>query len=143
MGEHREGPYIAAAAICEHLIQDNRGVLSLIGIIDRVTITASGPKAPDKMPPTPVNVKLVVMLKSGGARGTHELALQVEAPDGSHGPKQCQTCHLEGEDRGFNWIVNTALTVNQEGLYWFEVLLDDRLITRIPLRLLYQRTTTR
>ena len=34
------------------------------------------------------------------------------------------------------------LVAEQEGLYWFDVLLDDTLLTRIPFRVIYQRMTT-
>ena len=49
--------------------------------------------------------------------------------------------HFEGEDRGTNVIYAATLNVEQEGLYWFDVLLDDELLTRMPLRILYQRQT--
>ena len=46
---------------------------------------------------------------------------------------------FEGEDRGTNLILTLNIVVDQEGVYWFDVLLEDELLTRIPLRILYQR----
>lgn len=45
---------------------------------------------------------------------------------------------LEGEDRGVNQILNLSFGVDEEGLYWFDVLVDGALMTRIPMRVLYQ-----
>ena len=45
---------------------------------------------------------------------------------------------FEGEDRGANLILPTDFEVDEEGLYWFDILVDDRLMTRIPMRVLYQ-----
>jgi hypothetical protein len=40
--------------------------------------------------------------------------------------------------------VNIGFNMNlqdvEEGLYWFDVHVGDRLVTRMPLRVLYQRT---
>ena len=49
---------------------------------------------------------------------------------------------MEGEERGFNNIVNMVFTFTMEGLYWFNVYLDDALLTRIPLRIKYNRIVT-
>jgi hypothetical protein len=46
---------------------------------------------------------------------------------------------FEGEDRGVNLILNLNIVVDQEGVYWFNVLLEDQFVTRIPLRIFYQR----
>ena len=46
---------------------------------------------------------------------------------------------LEGEDRGANLILQLAFQAEEDGLYWLEVHLHDALITKIPLRVVYQR----
>jgi hypothetical protein len=38
-----------------------------------------------------------------------------------------------GEDQGQNVILNIALGVEQDGLYWFDVLFEEEVLTRIPL----------
>jgi hypothetical protein len=50
---------------------------------------------------------------------------------------------FEGDDRvpaiSFevkNWIVD------QEGLYWWDLYLNEELVTRMPLRVMYQRLRT-
>lgn len=133
------GPYLNAALVCENVIEAKDGTLSLIRIIDRVTQTATGPNAPESMPPIQLNVFLVLMFKSGSARGSHTVTIQPETPSGLRLPSVNLPALFEGEDRGVNLVNRTALRVEQEGLYWINVQLDKQLITRIPIRALYQR----
>lgn len=46
---------------------------------------------------------------------------------------------FEGQDRGVNVVLNINFAAEEEGIYWFDVLLHEQLVTRIPLRILYQR----
>jgi len=50
---------------------------------------------------------------------------------------------LEGDDdRGVNVRLLIQFTAEEEGIYWFDVLLDDEVVTRMPLRVVYQIATT-
>lgn len=134
-----QGPYIQVAALCEQVIEDKTGVLSLIRIIDTITHTNASPDAPADMPPVTYPMKMVIMLKSGRARGRHELKISPELPSGE--PKQSiiQSVQMEGEERGNNHVINMIFTFTMEGLYWFNVYLDDTLLTKVPLRIKYNR----
>lgn len=133
------GPFVQVAALCESVIEDTTGVLSLIRIVDRLTHTQVGHDVPDQMPPLPVNLSLVVTLKSGDARGRHSLVIRPEAPSGERLPEMSAPVLLEGEDRGVNFVGQLGLQLDQEGLYWFDILLNgDQMLTRVPLRLVYQ-----
>jgi hypothetical protein len=137
------GPYLAAAFFCERVIQDNEGVLTVVRIVDRVTSTATGVGTPDVMPPVSTSLTLVVMLKSGHARGRHDIEVRSEGPSGLRLPLQKgMSVQLDGEERGANLIIQANLTLENEGLYWFDVLLDGRALTRVPLRVVYQRLET-
>jgi hypothetical protein len=46
---------------------------------------------------------------------------------------------LEGDDRGAALVGVMQLQLEEPGLYWFDVLFERRLLTRIPLRVVYQR----
>jgi hypothetical protein len=139
--EHVEGPWLSLAALCEKVIEDKEGKLSLIGILDRITITASGGGAPDRMPPTNLQITAVVSLKSGFAKGKFAVGLRPVNPSGVQAPTLTMPILLEGDDRGANVILVVNAQVTEEGLYWFDVLLEQRVISRIPLRILYQRTS--
>jgi len=137
-----QGPYIQMAGLCEQVIEDKTGALSLIRVIDTITHTEARPDAPVEMPPVTYPMKMVIMLKSGRARGRHELKVVPELPSGEVKPAFTRSVQMEGEERGFNNIVNMVFTFTMEGLYWFNVYLDDSLLTRIPLRIKYNRIVT-
>ncbi|MBI4319043.1 MAG: hypothetical protein HY675_11185 [Chloroflexi bacterium] len=135
------GPYLQVAVLCEKVLQEASGVLSLIRIIDRITHTSMGPGVLEEMPVVPINVFAVVSLKSGSARGRHTLTLRPEDPSGMKLPEVSQSILFEGEDRGVNFVANIALQAKYEGLYWFDVLLDGQVWTRMPLRVMYQQVS--
>jgi len=95
-----------------------------------------------EMPNVTYPMKMVIMLKSGRARGRHELKIIPELPSGETKPPLIRTAQLEGEERGQNYIINMLFTFTVEGLYWFNIYLDDSLLTRIPLRIKYNRVVT-
>lgn len=137
-----QGPYLQVAGLCEQVIDDKTGALSLIRIIDTITHTEARPEAPVEMPPFPYPMKMVIMLKSGRARGRHELRMVPELPSGEFKPPFTRSVHMEGEERGINNVINMVFTFTMEGLYWFNVYFDDSLLTRIPLRIKYNRVLT-
>jgi hypothetical protein len=137
-----DGPFLAAALLCERVLTEQDGVVSLIRIVDRLTQTVVGPGAPAEMPPVRVDWQLVLIFKSGAARGRSEVALQLEAPSGLKlGDRMVLPVFFEGEDRGVQLIAGLQLDLREEGLYWIDVLLDGSLVTRVPFRVIYQGIT--
>jgi hypothetical protein len=134
------GPYLKTALFCEKVLREADGVASLIRIIDRVTITAAGPDAPQTMPKTPYNMTAVISVTSGQSRGRHEIRIEPEEPSGlKKAPPFVATVQMEGEDRGANIVLNMTFTFEMEGLYWFHIYFDDTLLTKIPFRMMYAR----
>ena len=133
------GPYIQAACFCDTIIEDKTGSLSLIRIIDTITHMERGPEPPEEMPTFPFSLKMVVMLKSGDARGRANLRVVPEKPTGATLDPFTVTVHFDGEERGINVITNMALNFDVEGLYWFNIYLDDKQLSSIPLRVKYNR----
>ncbi len=138
----KDGPYLSLAAICEKVLTEQDGVLSLIRIIDRVVVATAGSDVPDELPPTPLNFTVVVALKSGSARGRHKITLRPENPSGQQMNSLEVPIHFEGEDRGANVIIGFNMTAEQEGLYWIDVLFGETVLTRMPLRVIYQPRKT-
>jgi hypothetical protein len=137
------GPWLAAAVFCEKVIEDKEGALTLVRIVDRITTTAVGQGTPDEMPPTPITIALVAAFKSGTAKGRSDFRIEVEAPTGLRTPiAQALSVIFEGEDRGANLVLNLQFKAEHEGLYWFDLFLDKGLVTRVPLRVVYQRQET-
>lgn len=137
------GPWLQAAVFCENVIQDREGVLSLIRVVDRVIIRAVGDTPPAEVPETEHELRMVVMLKSGDARGRRGLQVDMESPDGITRVGPPISVQLEGGNRGMNVIVPMRLRLRWEGVHWVNVWLDDQLLTRMPLQVVYQPTVTR
>jgi len=134
------GPYLAAAFLCERVLGEQDGVFSFIRVVDRRTHTVVGPDAPEAMPAITIDWYLVLLWKAGSARGRQEATLQIEAPSGLRvGDTQRLPVLFEGEDRGVQIVAQLGLQLQEEGLYWIDVRLDHRPVTRIPFRLVYQR----
>jgi hypothetical protein len=139
MSDAAGGPYVQAALICERVLDEKDGVLSIIRVIDRITITTSGAAPPKEMPPTTVTFVLLVTLKSGDFRGRFTLRMIPTTPSGKKLNEMSAGILLEGEERGINVVMNAQFQAQEEGLYWFDVVFEEQLLTRIPLRLIYQR----
>jgi len=134
------GPYLQIACFCEKVIEDKRGVLSIIGIIDTMTAETASPEAPGEMPPVTRQLHLVLALKSGTARGRYQIKITPELPSGLCLDPVILTAHMEGAERGTNIIANMPFTFNLEGLYWFIIHLNDAVLTKIPFRVKYSRS---
>lgn len=137
----KDGPYLQVAVLCEKVLQEKDGVLSAIRIVDRIVMTASGVGAPQQMPPVPISLTALLVFKSGSARGNHQVKIRPTLPSGRILQEISLPMLLEGDDRGVNLIANIGLQAREEGLYWFDIVVDDELATRIPLRIVYQRIT--
>ncbi|SRR5579871_1680553 len=134
------GPYLVAALFCEKALQEKDGIVSIIRIVDRITLTVPAATSPTTLPPLPLNLTLFLSFKSGSARGSNTIKLSIEPPSGIKNiPEQLLPIFFEGEDRGANLILALNMVVDQEGVYWFDIVLEEELFTRVPLRVIYQR----
>lgn len=148
------GPYLAAAFFCEKVLQEKDGVLSAIRIVDRVSLSAStvslfGTPAPSTLPPDarfPLTLMLLVALKAGTAEGSHTVTIRPIEPAEADMQGASIPIELTGGDGGINLTINLTLNVplqaEQDRVYWFELLIDDTPLTRVPLRVLYGPTPT-
>jgi hypothetical protein len=136
MEQFANGPYLQAAFFCERLLEESDGVLSAIRIVDTIDIQDGG--LSEQTEPPLVNLILFIAFKGGGASGSYDLTVTMEGP--SQNPttaeeRYTQTLVFYGtEDRGVTVIMPVAMTVGEEGVYWFTIYLSGRLVTRLPLR---------
>jgi len=133
------GPFLQAALFCDKVLQEQDGTLSAIRIIDRVLQTYQGPEITEGMPSVKINISVLVALKSGDFRGKKELKITPKSPSGLIMPGFSGPLLFEGDERGVNVILMYSFDTKEEGLYWFDVQLDDELLTRMPLRIIYQK----
>lgn len=133
------GPYVQIAAFCERVLREADGVLSLIRVIDIITHTERGPDPPYEMPEVHYPLFLSITLKSGTARGRHEITVIPEQPSGETLKPITLSVNMEGEGKGVNITSRIDLPYKMEGLYWFNVQFDHQTITRLPLEVRYSR----
>lgn len=136
------GPYVQISAFCERVLREADGVLSLIRVVDVITHTERGPDPPREMPEVRYPLTLSLTLKSGRARGRHEITITPELPSGETLPAVTTTVQMEGEGRGINVTSRLDIPYKLEGLYWFNIRFDDHILTRLPLEVRYSRTVT-
>jgi|GEM_PF-434736 len=133
-----QGPFLSAAFICEKVLEEKDGVKSAIRIVDRVTRTAVGPSPPQEMEPFDWDGALLLRLKSGWARGSYLVRVNLVKPSGESSMPILHTVYFEGEeDRGVDIVGNMRIRFDQTGIYWFKIYLGDTLLTQIPLRVIY------
>lgn len=128
-------PWVQVAAFCQTVLAESNALLSLIRLIDRQTVVGATPE----MQPTTVNLTLVVVLKSGNMVGHYKLTIQPNTPSQTPLPPVHVPVLFEGLERGVGLVTQIGLVVNEQGLWWFDVLIEQTLLTRIPLRILYQQ----
>jgi hypothetical protein len=133
------GPYLNAALICERVLQENDGIVSLIRAIDRFTITTTGQGAPATIPTGLITFQLVVILRSGIFKGVLPIHIVLTSPNNDILGESFTDVFLEGDDRGANLVSPFQLAVREHGLYWISVYGGDQLFTRVPFRVVYQR----
>jgi len=138
MLEEHAGPYLVMALFCEKVLQEQNGVLSIIRVVDQVNI--SGPL--EEMQPTPITLNVVISFKAGIARGKYRIRLRGHTPTQKEIPTMESSAYFEGEDRGVNLVLVVNMLLQEEGIFWFDVMLEDAVVTRMPLRILYQRVAT-
>ena len=135
-------PYIAAAFLCERLLQEKDGVITAIRIVDTFFV----PPAPEGVIPKdlPSGFKalpttefaLLVSLKSGDLRGEFSISLKWRSPSGKIVNVGEETpALLNGEEHGVNLSTRLRLGVEEYGLHWLDVFWNGDLLTSIPFKL--------
>jgi hypothetical protein len=142
-----EGPYLSLAVLCENVLVDKDGVHSLIRIVDKVTVyaqTSSGEPVPPAAlafiaPPFPFQI--AVGFRSGIARGQRTLKLISKLPSGGVISETALPISFDADKEQLGVFVRVGMTLaaKEEGVYWIDVLLNDVLMTKIPLWVKFER----
>ena len=147
---HR-GPFLSVAVLAPQAATSPNGRLTgLNGVTDYIQFPNQGT---DEMPAMVVKLQLVVVLVAGEARGkSFTVAIQSEAPSGKRSLRQDYP--IEFHDRAESPATITfeiPAHIDEEGPHWFDVILaprgpdqdeEERLLTRVPLTISYQRDGT-
>lgn len=135
-------PFVQVACICEKVLIEPDNVVSLIRIVDTMSvgIRAIGPgdlqiEVPKDAPSLGLPMTAFVMLKSGDVIGEHEIGMRLNRPDKGPSPVRKWPVVFSGGEHGANLRIQFTLPSAEPGLYWFDVLWGDEVLTRIPFRL--------
>lgn len=127
-------PLVQVAAICESVIVESDRVASIIRIVDTFYLTL-----PKELPPGEVGavqLKAFVSLKSGDVTGEYDVDLVLKTPSGKQAiTTQKWHINLTGSEQGATAQINFTLPVKEFGLYWYEVVWEGEVLTRIPFKL--------
>lgn len=133
-------PQLAAAFLCEKVLQEKDGVMSAIRIVDTFWIQKPpGPQPPQAIPV--VAVTLFLAFKAAGAKGAFQLKVRLVGlpndltPTIAPEPTVPMNFSGEQEEQGANFVMNFAVPVREFRLYYFEVLVNDELVTKVPFKL--------
>jgi hypothetical protein len=128
--------HLHVATFCEKVLREADGVLSLIRMVDRFIV----PGTSEEMQITVLQFMVFISFKSGILRGKQKVRLSPTSPTGQDLPAVEMPVLFEGDDdRGPSIGFQVAWPVTEEGLYWWDLFLNDELVTRMPLRVIYQR----
>ena len=135
---YHHGPFLLCAVLCERVLEERDGVKTAVRIVDRVVRTTVGREPLGEMAPFQHNLYLLVRLKSGIARGNIPFELRLEKPNGeSDSLAQINPFFEGGPDRGVEIVAPLQLELSLTGLYWFDIILGDIRITRVPLQIIH------
>jgi hypothetical protein len=126
------GPYVVAAVFCENPIEDKKGMISIVKLFDRIEGELPAVFGHDDT--AMLRTWFFVAVKAGNAKGTHRLQLILAAPDGKKEVVSDSEIVLLGDEHGSNLRASLLLAIREEGLYWVDVVIDGKVLTRSPLR---------
>ena len=130
-------PSLRIAALCEKVLEEKDGSLSLIRLIDRLSITAEGTDVPKELPPGQFPVTAIMSWIHG--LGNYEARIHVDFPDADSLDSPTIPFYLDSLDKIQNVIIRLVLPIKRQGIYWFNFMLGDDVKSKLPLRVIYQR----
>ncbi|HLN33488.1 MAG TPA: hypothetical protein VK395_37520 [Gemmataceae bacterium] len=140
----KRGPYLAAALLCDHAMNDKAdGALSVIRIVDQVKLSLPSDAAPDfpsKENRLPVYMVMVLSFKTGDSPGTHSLRVVMESPSGKiETAIERELAFSDEQQGGSNVILKNTIMVYHGGVFWYNIYLDGKLMTRMPLKVTIEK----
>jgi hypothetical protein len=129
------GPYLQMAVLCEKVQLDPDGVASIVRVTDEVVIRVGG--STGDWPMRVVSLSLAMSFNAGAACGRHVVRVE-PAQEGMVAEVRELELDFAELNRSNNLVIPLDLEVAGDGLHWFDVYLDDTLVTRVPLRIRYE-----
>lgn len=129
-------PDISMAVFAERVMHEQDGVASFIRIIDRVLVPLEDSKA---ALPIAVNYYLAIGLRGAGrVHGDHVVTLRTMTPQGKYTDSRLPVeVRFSDDALGTQFYIDTKLTVEHLGNYYFDLFWDDDAepFIRVPLNI--------
>lgn len=131
-------PYVAVATFCEKSLQERDGVHSIIRVIDTVTVVLpQGVTASRDVTVKPVvSYPLFIMLRAGDVRGKRTVSVRLRTPSNEiKNVIDPLPVVFTGDEQAAVIRIDATFSVEEYGLFWAEVLVENDVLVRVPLRL--------
>ena len=135
-GDDWDGPFVLAALVCQDVSPNTEGAWSISGIANDLAVPA--PVAPGAVAPA----KLVLLFARGAALGEYALSLVVTDPAGDRiGVPGLRPLLFRLGAPTLRVVLSVGIPIGEQGPWWYEVRLRERLMTRIPFRVRHDEAT--
>lgn len=124
------GPFVALAVLCQRYDRQPDGTVDVSGIVDGVGLRAESAEQLQHEPAI-VPLTVLVALRAGAERGVRMVEVRGVFPSGLAGPAVSQRVVFSDDRPGVTLRVPLELSVQEPGTYWFDVVVEGRLLTRI------------
>lgn len=124
-------PYLQTACVCEKILIEPDQVPSIIRIVGKFIVTPQTIQPADI--PIGFPVSLFISLKGGEFKGKGKVNIFSTRPDGSEGPKSQNEVEFTTPLTTAQIKAEFHVISPQNGIYWFSVLWNEELLTKIPL----------
>jgi hypothetical protein len=126
----QSGPYVALAVFCARIDRQTDGSTDVIGILESLNLDSP-------FSPLMINDSLimtaVVSVRGDKIRGSYPLAIRGHYPDGTPGTTLSQLVEFSDAQPTATIALPIEIAISDLGEYWFDVTLDQRVLTRVRL----------
>jgi hypothetical protein len=136
--EYPPGPWVLVAALCERQLIDSDNLLSMIRMLDHLTVTTNNPEMMQNPPSVTASATVVIVLAGTAEHDGGLFTLQFNNPNGSVERGEAIPLRFSDSGRPTRVTVNLTMVFREAGTYWIDVLFGGRALTRIPIRIQYR-----
>ena len=124
------GPYVALAVFCTRIDRQTDGSTDVVGVVE--TLNLDSPFSPP-MTNNSLMMTAVVSVRGDTMRGAYPLAIRGHYPDGTPGTTLSQLIEFSDAQPTATIALPIQIAIGELGEYWFDVTLDEQLLTRVRL----------
>src|SRR5947209_6595606 len=133
-------PWVAAAVLCENVLEEKDGVLTAVRIIDTFTITAS--PGWDRKTPIRIAISGLLSFRSGEVEGERTIRVFGTSPKKERTKFYDLRATFLGGNTGVNIKLEFLMGFKHEGTHWLDVYVDKWHATRIPITVVFREDSS-